>query len=50
VAVIVALWHRWLSSGNARWIFLAGFLLAVDVFLASWITSLWVPALRDALR
>lgn len=46
--MIVALWHRWVQSGDARWIFLCGALLVADVFLGAWIVSLWLPALVEA--
>ena len=45
--MLVMIWQRYVT-GSRWWLALLWAVLLMDVFLASWITSLWLPYLREA--
>ena len=47
--MLVMIWQRYVT-GSRWWLALLCAVLLVDVFLASWITSLWLPYLKEALN
>jgi hypothetical protein len=48
--VIVALWHRWVSSGQWWWLALLGGVLIVDVLIGSWLISQELRILKEVMR
>ena len=47
--MLIAIWHRYVT-GSRWWLLLLTAVLIVDVFLGAWITSLWLPYLKEALE
>ena len=45
--MIIAIWHRYVT-GSRWWLALLCAVLVLDVFVAGWITSLWLPYLKEA--
>ncbi len=45
--VIIAIWQRYVT-GSRWWLALLCAVLVLDVFVAGWITSLWLPYLKEA--
>ena len=48
--MIVAIWHRWVQSGQWWWLLVLGSVALMDILIGSWLISQELRILKEVMK